>query len=84
MLSYEWRVITMKNILIIMGLILASSPAFSEDTVKIAQQVQPVQTVQSTTSVNPLTVAQNIMFENCTKIFGVNQEKLFYLNMHKY
>ncbi len=24
-------------------------------------------------------VSQNIMYENCTKIYGVNQEKLFYL-----
>ena len=30
---------------------------------------------------NPLTVSQNILFENCTKIFGINQEKLFYLTL---
>ena len=30
---------------------------------------------------NSLTVSQHIMFENCTKIFGVNQEKLFYLTL---
>ena len=30
---------------------------------------------------NPLTSPQNISFENCTKIFGINQEKLFYLTL---
>lgn len=30
---------------------------------------------------NPLIVPQNIMFEHCTKIYGVNQEKLFYLTL---
>ena len=81
MLSYEWRVINMKKILIIFGLILAANSVFADETVQIAQNVQTVQPVQTTAAVNPLTVAQNIMFENCTKIFGVNQEKLFYLTL---
>ena len=46
-----------------------------------ADELQIAQTVQSQPTPNPLTVAQNIMFENCTKIFGVNQEKLFYLTL---
>ena len=29
----------------------------------------------------PLTVAQNILFEDCTKIFKINQEDLFYLTL---
>ena len=29
----------------------------------------------------PITVPQNIAFENCTKMFGVNKEKLFYLTL---
>lgn len=29
----------------------------------------------------PITVSQNIMFQNCTKIFAVNKEKLFYLTL---
>ena len=33
------------------------------------------------TGTNQLTTSQNIMFENCTKIFGINQEKLFYLTL---
>ncbi len=37
--------------------------------------------VQPKPTPNPLTVSQQIMFENCTKIFGVNQEKLFYLTL---
>lgn len=27
----------------------------------------------------PITVSQNITFENCTKMFAVNKEKLYYL-----
>ena len=37
--------------------------------------------VQSVTQNSSLTTPQNIMFENCTKIFGVNKEKLFYLTL---
>ena len=29
----------------------------------------------------PITQAQNIAFENCTKMFAVNKEKLFYLTL---
>ena len=29
----------------------------------------------------PITVPQNIAFENCTKMVGVNKEKLFYLTL---
>ena len=59
----------MRKIFIILSLFLAPY-AFAEEAV-----VQPKPTP------NPLTVSQNIMFENCTKIFGVNQEKLFYLTL---
>ena len=37
--------------------------------------------VTQLTTVTSLTVPQNISFEDCTKIFGVNQEKLFYLTL---
>ena len=37
--------------------------------------------VVTQTVVKPATVSQNVSFENCTKIFGVNQEKLFYLTL---
>ena len=40
----------------------------------LADTVQPVQTP-------PITQAQNIMFENCSKMFAVNKEKLFYLTL---
>ena len=40
----------------------------------LAESVQPVQTL-------PITQAQNIMFENCTKMFAINKEKLFYLTL---
>ena len=41
-----------------------------------AEDAAPQKPVQ-----NPLTVSQNILFDNCTKIFGINQEKLFYLTL---
>ena len=59
----------MKNLLIILSLLIMPFAA-AEDAV-VAQKPAP----------NPLTVSQQIMFENCTKIFGINQEKLFYLTL---
>ena len=38
------------------------------------------QTPQTTTSI-PITQPQNISFENCTKMFTVNKENLFYLTL---
>ena len=58
----------MKKLLIIFCLLLIQNVTAEEVTV---QKPTP----------NPLTVSQNIMFENCTKIFGINQEKLFYLTL---
>ena len=60
----------MKNFLIIVLSLFIIPYAAAEEA---AIQPKPVQ--------NPLTVSQNIMFENCTKIFGINQEKLFYLTL---
>lgn len=37
--------------------------------------------LQPIANTTPITVSQYVMFENCTKIFGVNQEKLFYLTL---
>ncbi len=62
----------MKNLLIILG-IMISGIAFAESV------QQPVNT-PNTSQQNALT-PQNINFENCTKIYGVNQEKLFYLTL---
>ena len=43
---------------------------------------EPVQVVsQPQASAPPITQAQNIAFENCTKMFAVNKEKLFYLTL---
>lgn len=64
----------MRKFLIILGFILMVNSVSAEEVV--VQQTQPKQATP-----NPLTVAQNIMFENCTKIFSVNQEKLFYLTL---
>ncbi len=35
----------------------------------------------SVEQIQPATVPQNIMFEDCTKLFAVNKEKLFYLTL---
>ena len=35
----------------------------------------------SVEQIQPATVPQNIMFEDCTKHFAVNKEKLFYLTL---
>ena len=58
----------MKKIIIILSLFM--TPYVMADEVAVQKVTQ-----------NPLTVSQNIMFENCTKIFGINQEKLFYLTL---
>ena len=46
-----------------------------------AENVQQIENKQVQNIQNPLTTPQNIMFENCKKIFNVNQEKLFYLTL---
>ena len=43
-----------------------------------AEQVQNVEQVQATP---PITQPQNILFQNCTKMFSLNKEKLFYLTL---
>lgn len=57
----------MKKIFIVFILILISNISYAEETNTVQQ--------------NPLTTAQHIMFENCTKIFNISQEKLFYLTL---
>lgn len=57
-----------KTIFTLFMLIVCSNLTYADQAIPIATQ-------------NPLTVSQNIMFENCTKIFGINQEKLFYLTL---
>ena len=48
-------------------------------TTETQAQAQPTET--QTQVINPLIVPQNISYENCTKIFNVAQEKLFYLTL---
>ena len=57
----------MKKIIISM-LLLITVPVFAEEPVKSDVQ-------------HGLTSAQNILFENCTKIFELKQEELFYLTL---
>lgn len=59
----------MKKWIFIISLLMFSQAVFANEA-----NIQPA-------VVNPLTVPQNIIFENCTKIFNVNQEKLFYLTL---
>jgi len=58
----------MKKILLSLCMLFLISSASNADVVP-------------TSMTTPLTVPQNISFEDCTKIFGVNQEKLFYLTL---
>ena len=57
----------MKKIIFIICLLLVSGSVYADVAIQSAS--------------NPLTSPQNISFENCTKIFGINQEKLFYLTL---
>ena len=74
----------MKKIFIILCLAIMPN-VFAEETIIAADTVQSKPVVQQPAvqkpAPNPLTVSQNIMFDNCTKIFGINQEKLFYLTL---
>ena len=74
----------MKIILILLCLFIIQN-VYAEEVIIAADTVQPKPAVQQSVAQkptpNPLTVSQNIMFENCTKIFGINQEKLFYLTL---
>ena len=65
----------MKKLLIIFCLLLISF-AYAEESNFVSTQP-----VQNKPAQNPLTVSQSIKFDDCTKIFGVNQEKLFYLTL---
>ena len=47
----------------------------------IIMSVISVNAETTTVVQTPVTVSQNIMFENCSKIFGVNQEKLYLLTL---
>lgn len=38
-------------------------------------------TTFSAEQIQPATMPQNVMFEDCTKLFAVNKEKLFYLTL---
>ena len=57
----------MKKLFLIL-LLTSIIPVFAEENIKPAVN-------------QPLTVAQNILFEDCTKIFKINQEDLFYLTL---
>ena len=42
---------------------------------------EPVYNVAQPAAAPPITQPQNVAFENCTKMFPVNKEKLFYLTL---
>ena len=61
----------MKLRVLILTFLLTFTVVFAEPVVNMAQpQAAP-----------PITQPQNIAFENCTKMFAVNKEKLFYLTL---
>lgn len=47
----------------------------------LTANAETLQTAVQQPTQPPITVAQNIAFENCTKMFNVNKEKLFYLTL---
>lgn len=59
----------MKKLFIIL-IVFLCLPSWAVEENQIQQTAQP-----------PITSPQNINFENCTKIFNVNNEKLFYLTL---
>ena len=61
----------MKLRVLIISFLLTFSTAYAE----------PVENVAQPTAAPPITQPQNIAFENCTKMFPVNKEKLFYLTL---
>ena len=61
----------MKLRVLLLASLLSVSIAYAEPTGVVSQPI----------SAPPITQPQNIAFENCTKMFPVNKEKLFYLTM---
>ena len=61
----------MKLRVLIISFLLTFSTAYAELVENVAQPA----------AAPPITQAQNIAFENCTKMFPVNKEKLFYLTL---
>ena len=73
----------MKNVILAISLLMIPC-AFADEVSHVQPQLQ-VQNLPAAVSqsqpVNPLIVPQNISYENCTKIFGITREKLFYLTL---
>lgn len=63
---------------LILVLIMSFLPSFA-DTTQLSYPT--VQTIASQKPQIPITQPQNIAFEDCTKMFAVNKEKLFYLTL---
>ena len=61
----------MKMRVIILVCLLSINAVFAE----------PVQTTGQQPATPPITQPQNISFENCTKMFATNKERLFYLTL---
>ncbi len=63
---------------IILALTMSFLPSLA-DTTQLSHPTVNTATAQKLQI--PITQPQNIAFENCTKMFGVNKEKLFYLTL---
>ena len=61
----------MKLRVLILSFLLMISAAYAE----------PVENMAQPQAAPPITQPQNVAFENCTKMFAVNKEKLFYLTL---
>ena len=62
---------------LILFLIMSFLPSFADTTTQLSYPVTQNVSVQQVQQ-PPITQPQNISFENCAKMFGVNKEKLFY------
>ena len=61
----------MKLKVLLLSCLMSISCVYADTTTNAVQQV----------SVSPIVQPQNIAFENCSKMFGVNKETLFYLTL---
>ena len=70
----------MKFRALILLFLFSTCVSFAETTQQLSYP-----TIQTVTAPQiqqiPITQPQNVDFENCTKMFGVNKEKLFYLTL---
>lgn len=58
------------RVFILISLLLLNPALANANDLNVQQTIAP-----------PITQAQNVAFENCTKMFAINKEKLYYLTL---